>query len=193
MKKCFLSMAIIVVAAFSAHAQFSLGAKAGINFSKINSKNLSESSITGYQAGLFARIGTGFYLQPELYLSSSGGKFNTNTNGTDYNAKVRFTTLSVPLLLGKSWGGDNLNVHLNAGPIYTYNLDKDASFSQNFNQATIDFGNYKKSTLGYQVGGGLDLGHITADVRYEGNLTDINENYGQRQNLWAVSVGYKFF
>lgn len=193
MKKCFLSLAIVIVAAFSAHAQFSLGAKAGVNFSKINSDNFTESTVAGYQAGLFARIGTGLYIQPEIYLSSSGGKFNTNTNGTDYSAKVKFTNLNVPLLLGKSWGGDNLNVHLNAGPIYTFVLDKNASFSENFNQATLDFNNYTKSTLGYQAGGGIDLGHITADLRYEGNLTKINKNYGQRQNLWALTVGYKFF
>ena len=193
MKKYVLSIAIVIAAAFSAKAQFSLGAKAGLNFSHINTDNLDESSVTGYQAGLFARIGTGFFLQPEVYLSSSGGKFSTNSNGTDYSAKVRFTALNVPLLLGKSFGGDNLNVHFNAGPVYTYILDKNTSFSNNFTQAFNDFGDYKNSTLGYQLGGGLDIGHITADLRYEGGLTKVNENYGQRQNLWALTIGFKFF
>jgi len=193
MKKYFLSVAILVIAAASAKAQFSLGAKAGINFSKINTDNVSESTIAGYQAGLFARIGTGWFVQPELYLSSSGGKFSSSNNGTDYSAKVRFTALNVPLLLGKSFGGDNLNIHFNAGPVYTYILDKNTSFSNNFSTAYQDFGDYKNSTLGYQVGGGLDLGHITADLRYEGGLTKVNQNYGQRQNLWALTVGFKFF
>lgn len=193
MKKCLLSLAIIIAAAVSAKAQFSVGAKAGLTFSKINTDNLKESSLTGYQAGLWARIGTGFYIQPELYLSSSGGKFESNSNGTDYSGKVRFTNLNVPLLLGKSFGGDNLNVHFNAGPVYTYILDKNTSFSNNLTSAFNDFGDYKNSTLGYQVGGGLDLGHITADLRYEGGLTKVNENYGQRQNLWALTIGFKFF
>jgi hypothetical protein len=80
-----------------------------------------------------------------------------------------------------------------AGPIYTSILDKSQSYSANFNNAYADFGNYKKSTLGYQAGAGVDIGAITADLRYEGNLTKINDSYGQRQNLWALSVGFKIF
>ena len=80
-----------------------------------------------------------------------------------------------------------------AGPVYSYVLDKNQSFSNNVNGAFNDFGNYRKSTLGYQAGAGIDIGHITADFRYEGGLTKINESYGQRQNLWTISVGFKLF
>jgi hypothetical protein len=72
-------------------------------------------------------------------------------------------------------------------------MDQDKNFSANFSGAYADFGNYNNSTLGYQAGAGVDIGPITADVRYEGGLTEINKNYGQKQNLWAVSVGFKFF
>jgi hypothetical protein len=133
MKKCFLSLAILFMAAISAKAQFSLGAKAGINFSKINTNNVSESTVTGYQAGLFARFGSSLYLQPELYLGSSGGKFDFNNNGgtVTTEGKVRFTTLNVPLLIGKGFGGDNLNFRVMGGPIFSYVLDKNQSFSDN--------------------------------------------------------------
>ena len=80
-----------------------------------------------------------------------------------------------------------------AGPIYSYLLDKRENYSANFAGAYADFGNYKNSTLGYQAGAGVDIGPITADLRYEGDLTKVNENYGQRQNIWALSVGFKFF
>jgi len=195
MKKMFLSVAILIAAGLSAKAQFSLGAKAGINFSKINTDNVSESSVTGYQAGLFARVGSDLYFQPELYLGSSGGKFdfNNNNNTVTTNGKVTFTTLNVPLLVGKGFGGDNLNFRVMAGPIFSYVLDKNQSFSDNVNGAYNDFGDYKKSTLGFQAGAGVDIGHITADLRYEGGLTKINDNFGQRQNLLALSVGFKFF
>ena len=195
MKKMFLSVAILIAAGLSAKAQFSLGAKAGINFSKINTDNVSESSVTGYQAGLFARVGSDLYFQPELYLGSSGGKFDfkNNNNTVTTNGKVTFTTLNVPLLVGKGFGGDNLNFRVMAGPIFSYVLDKNQSFSDNVNGAYNDFGDYKKSTLGFQAGAGVDIGHITADLRYEGGLTKINDNFGQRQNLLALSVGFKFF
>ncbi|WP_429379880.1 outer membrane beta-barrel protein [Mucilaginibacter sp. UYCu711] len=159
----------------------------------MNTDNLGESTTTGYQAGLFSRIGGGFYLQPELYLSSTGGKFNSSSTTGNYSGDVKFTNLNVPLLLGTQFGQKNLNFRVMADPIYTSILDKKQSYSANFNAAYADFGNYKNSTLGFQAGAGVDIGSITADLRYEGGLTKINDNYGQRQNLWSLSVGFKFF
>ena len=191
MKKYLLSALLLVAICISAKAQISLGIKGGVNFSKINTDNFNESTRTGYQAGVFARIGNAFYLQPEVYLSSTGGNFNNDNN--DFKAKVNFTNLSVPVLLGHSFGTKDLNFRLMVGPVYTYALNKSESFSDNANAAIADFGNYNNSTLGFQAGGGVDIGPITADLRYEGGLTKINSDFGQRQNLWALSVGFKFF
>lgn len=195
MKKYLLSAALLIAVSISAQAQFSLGVKGGVNFSKINTSAVGESSVTGYQAGLFGRIGSGLYLQPELYLASKGGKFDFQTNNATVTTqgKVRFTTLNVPLLLGKSFGAKDLNFRIMAGPVYSYALDKNQSFSDNVNGAYNDFGSYNKSTLGFQAGAGVDIGAITADLRYEGGLSKVNSNYGQRQNLWALSVGFKIF
>lgn len=193
MKKYLLSVLLLTAVSISASAQFNLGIKGGVNFSKINTDNLSESTKTGYQAGLFARFGSALYLQPELYLSSTGGKFTANTTTGNYNGDVKFTNLNVPLLIGKSFGGESLNFRIMAGPVYTHVLDKNENLSANLGSAYADFGDYKNSTLGYQAGAGIDIGAITADLRYEGNLTKINSNYGQRQNLWALSIGFKIF
>jgi hypothetical protein len=194
MKKYLLSAAALLIISISAQAQSStFGIKGGINFSKINTDNLNESTVTGYQAGLFARFGSSFYVQPEVYVASSGGKVNGNVGAAAYNGDIKFTTLNVPLLLGKSFGDENLNFRLMVGPVYSYIMDQDKNFSANFSGAYADFGNYNNSTLGYQAGAGIDIGPVTADVRYEGGLTEINKNYGQKQNLWAVSVGFKFF
>jgi len=191
MKKLLLSVALLIAVCISAKAQVSLGIKGGVNFSKINTDNFNESTRTGYQAGIFARVGSAFYLQPEVYLSSTGGKFTT-TDG-NFHANVNFTNLSVPLLLGHSFGSKDLNFRLMVGPVYTYALSKSESFSDNANAAIADFGHYNNSTIGFQAGGGVDIGPITADLRYEGGLTKINPDFGQRQNLWALSVGFKFF
>lgn len=189
MKKILLSAAMLVAVCISAKAQFSLGIKGGVNYSTVSNDNLKTSGVAGYQAGLFARLGGALYLQPELYLSSTGGKFHSDDN--TYSAKVRFTNLNVPLLIGGKFGEKNLNFRIMGGPIYTSVLDK--SFSESASSAINDFGHYKSSTLGYQAGAGVDIGNITADLRYEGNLTKIDPDFGQRQNLWALSVGFKFF
>jgi hypothetical protein len=194
MKKYLLSAATLLIISLGAQAQSStFGIKGGINFSKIDNNNLRESTVTGYQAGLFARFGSSFYVQPEVYVASTGGKVDGNVGTAAYNGDIKFTTLTVPLLLGKSFGSQSLNFRLMAGPVYSYIMDQDKNFSANFAGAYADFGDYKNSTLGYQAGAGVDIGPITADVRYEGGLTEINKSYGQKQNLWAVSVGFKFF
>ena len=195
MKKYLLSAALLIAVCISAKAQFSLGIKGGVNFSKIDADNVKESSVTGYQAGLFARFGNTFYIQPEAYLNSTGGKFDfssTNTTSSE-SGKVTFTNLTVPVLLGHSFGSKDLNFRLMVGPEYTYALSKSQSFDDNVNDALQDFGRYKNSTIGFQAGGGVDIGPITADIRYQGGLTKINSNFGQTQNLWALSVGFKFF
>jgi hypothetical protein len=189
MKKFLLSAALLVAVCISANAQFSLGIKGGVNYSTINANQFNSSSVAGYQAGIFARVGGGIYLQPELYLSSSGGQFTSNDN--NYSAHVRFTNLNVPVLVGFRFGAKNLNFRVMAGPDFNYIMNTNDSFSQNFNTAYNDFGHYKNSTLGYQAGFGVDIGPITTDLRYQGSLNDIDQNYGQRPNLWALSVGFK--
>jgi hypothetical protein len=192
MKKYILSIALLIASVAASKAQSTFGIKGGINFAKINTDNIKESSVTGYQAGVFARLGNSLYLQPELYLGSRGGKFEGSSSGNSASAsgKVTFTTLNVPLLLGtKLVSAGPISVRAMAGPIYSYNLSE----NNNVNSAIQDFGKYKNSTLGYQVGAGVDIGNITADLRYEGGLTKINESYGQRANLWALSVGFKIF
>ncbi|MEO3405147.1 porin family protein [Mucilaginibacter sp. CAU 1740] len=190
MKKYLLSALIMIAASISAKAQFSLGVKGGVNFSKVHFDDLSDKTLTGYQAGLFARVGNSVYLQPELYLSGTGGKFDSNENNTAFSGRVRFTNLNVPLLIGKSFGEKDLNFRIMAGPIYTYTLNQSNSVPDNVGNAFSDF---NKSNIGFQAGAGVDIGAITADLRYEGGLTKVSDSFAKRQNLWALSVGFKIF
>jgi len=190
MKKYLLSVALLVAVSISAKAQFDLGIKGGVNYSTINSDNVRSSSVAGYQVGAFARIGGGVYLQPEVYLSSSGGEFNSPNDV--YNGKVKFTNLNVPVLVGFRFGPQNLNFRVMAGPEYISVLNQNQNLSNNFNAAYNNFGNsYKNNMLGYQAGFGVDLGAITADLRYQGDFDHFNDTYNQRQNLWALSIGFK--
>lgn len=193
MKKYLFSLAALLVIGIGAKAQFVLGLKGGFNVSKINTDNFTQSNIAGYQLGAFARIGKGLFVEPEMYVSSKGGQFNFDSNGTTTggNAKVRFTTLDVPVLIGESFGASSFNIRAMVGPVYSYVLDRNSSFSSNLSAAYQDLGDYNHSTLGYQAGLGVDLGNIALDVRYEGGLTSINQKYGERPNLWSVTLGFK--
>jgi len=189
MKKYLLSAALLIAGCISAKAQFSLGIKGGVNYSTINADNLKSSSVAGYQAGAFLRLGGAVYLQPEVYVSSTGGEFHSNDNS--FSGNVKFTNLNVPVLLGLRFGPKNLNLRVMAGPVFTSVLKTDESLDQNFDIAYNDFRNYKSSTIDFQAGAGVDFGALTADLRYQGGLSNVNDNHSQKQNLWALSIGFK--
>jgi hypothetical protein len=81
-----------------------------------------------------------------------------------------------------------------AGPIASFNIDsslKDAG-------KTVEDTDFKKATLGYQTGVGVDLGNLSFEGKYEGGLSKFTENVGtytadNRINQWVLSVGLKLF
>lgn len=202
MKKTILLSWLIVSSTLVTFAQlpsFNLGIKGGINVSKLNADFAEEENRLGYQVGAWARFGgVGLYVQPEAYLGSKGSKFirvtQDNNNEVEADGKVNFTTLDIPLLLGTKIGPKNFNIRFMAGPVVSFVVDKETTFSSAYQQAT-DFDDYKDQTWGGQVGAGVDLGNLSIDARYEAGLSNISssDKYDQRQNLWHLSLGYKLF
>jgi hypothetical protein len=201
MKKIIMFICLLGITGLTAMAQipkFTLGIKGGVNYSNLKTKDdlTDENSIIGYQAGIFTRVGAaGFYFQPELYLGTKGNEYTsieTNSGIVDVKGKIKFTTLDLPLLIGTKIGTNKLNLRFMAGPIMSFILDENNTLGTAYNSVT-DFGNYKKQTLGFQAGSGIDLGNLTFDVRYEAGLSNISqsEKYSQQQNLFHLSLGFK--
>lgn len=201
MKKIIMFTCLLGLSGLTAMAQipkFTFGIKGGINYSNLKTKDdlTGENSIMGYQAGIFTRVGAaGFYFQPELYLGTKGNEYTsieTNSGMMDVKGKIKFTTLDLPLLVGTKIGTNKLNLRFMAGPIVSFIIDENNNLGTAYNSVT-DFGNYKKQTLGFQAGSGVDLGNLTFDVRYEAGLSNISqsEKYSQQQNLFHISLGFK--
>lgn len=191
MKKLVIVAFLVLGSTIGAFAQFNLGLKAGLNYTTIKAqdKEFDESGVLGYQAGVWARFGNKFYVQPEMYIGTKGSKIEFTSGGTSVDVKQKFTTLDVPLLLGTKFGTDDLNIRIMAGPAFQFNLDED---NNAFNQATDpNFYKYRDFITNAQVGAGVDLGNLSVDLRYETSLQDINRNDGQKQNLLHLSVGFK--
>jgi hypothetical protein len=189
MKKYLLSAVLMVAISISANAQFSLGIKGGVNYSSLNSDSYRSSNVTGYQAGIFVRAGGAVYLQPELYLNSTGGEIHSNDNSV--SGKVTFTNLSLPVLVGVRFGPPSLNFRVMAGPVYNNVLSRNENFSNSFNASFNNIGNYNSNNFGYQAGAGIDLSAISVDFRYQGGFSNVNDNFNQRQNIWLLSLGIK--
>lgn len=200
MKKYFIIAFLFVAGTIGAQAQLlpsiQFGLKGGLNFSTLKTDEgnwLDASTRTGYQAGVWARIGgAGIHFQPELYVTgkSSEAKLVDDTRNAEGN--ISFTSLDLPLLLGTRIGLGPAGVRVVAGPVVSFVVDK--SIGQSLQQVT-QFDDYKNQAFAITGGIGLDISNFRADVRYEHGLSELSKNEAapQKVNLWSVSVGYRLF
>ncbi len=176
-----------------ANAQiFTLGLKAGISSSNVDTDDATanltqfkkEGSITGFHAGVFTRFNiVGFLLQPEVVLSSSGGKFevpdDNSPNATTTVKEMGFTNLDVPILVGYKL----LFARAYAGPVASILIDSD------FDGEDIK-DSFDSADWGYQIGAGVDISRLTADVRYERLKRSYTDGSIRNQQV-ILSLGYK--
>ncbi|MBF9253489.1 PorT family protein [Pontibacter sp. 172403-2] len=170
MKKSLLLLLLLLTTGIAAKAQFfTAGVKAGVSSSSIDVDNIENNitqfkeadNITGYHAGAFLRFKSGnVFVQPEGLLTYTGGKVEVSDdpNSSDVHIeKFNFSRLDVPILLGYSFFKV---LRLNAGPVASVLLNG------KFEGEKID--QYLEDTeWGWQAGVGLDIGNLTADVRYQ--------------------------
>jgi hypothetical protein len=184
-----------------AQSPVTFGPKIGANFSSLKSsdpdRRFSTEHFTGGAAGVFLRGNLGFfYIQPEIYFNEQGSNLNlhpdpADPNATDFNGRVRLTTMDVPLLFGvRIIPLNKFNLRVQAGPVYTRVLNERINDLRFFDPTTYHFA---KESFGYQAGAGIDLGKFTFDVRYQGSLSDFNQPFDQRSSIIHTSLGFKLF
>ncbi|MBM3425887.1 MAG: PorT family protein [Bacteroidetes bacterium] len=199
MKKLVL-ISLISLTSLSLYAQKNgVGIKAGLSSTQVDFEGeqlVPNGAQMGYHVGVFARFGgIGFFVQPEVLFTQTSGRFKlelppvSSISPPQYEAK--FNRLDVPVMAGFRM---LKIVRIMAGPIASFNIDsslKDAG-------TTVQNIDFKKATLGYQTGVGIDLGNLTFEGKYEGGLSRFTENVGSytadnRLNQWVLSVGIKLF
>ncbi|RDC61574.1 porin family protein [Adhaeribacter pallidiroseus] len=195
MKRITFIFVLFLTVGFTAQAQFSIGIKGGLSSSGVDVKNAKNTlnqlkdsdNITGYHLGAFTRVKiNNFFLQPEAYFATSGGKLKQTDmqNSTVNEVKARFNRLDVPLLLGVNF----LKVgRLQAGPVASVLVG-----SKIGEQRIKDYLN--KTDWGFQVGAGVDISNLTLDVRYENvkrNYTNQTSSFDLSNQQVIVSLGIK--
>lgn len=205
LKISILSLATFLFAAVDTQAQdkFEIGLKGGVNLSHIRGEGGGSfnsfwqedaTRTTGFTGGVYARIGDGFFIQPELLISQKGGNFK---DVVGIERKFKQTYLDVPVLVGVRV----LNtVRVNAGPVATFLINQDDTFLDQVGITNND--GLRKALFGYQAGVGFDINKIRLDLRYEGNVNDVfNIDYDDQQtesqfsgkgSLFMFTVGYGF-
>ncbi|MGJ1261286.1 porin family protein [Sphingobacterium spiritivorum] len=194
MKKFILSLVTSMMLVVSANAQLipslKFGVKGALNFSSLKSEGkwLNSDTKTGYQAGLWARVGAaGFHVQPEAYFTGKKikGEYQTE-NGSTENGTFDLTTIDVPVLLGTRVGLGPIGVRFQAGPVFAFKVSEGGSLSK-----YTDFANYKKASTGIIGGIGADITKFTVDLRYEHGLSSLSDNK-DKIKMWSIGVGYNF-
>ena len=202
MKK-FLVLAIALMASTATYAQFfTIGPKVGFSSSRLSLEEARQiragNSTVGFHAGAFTRFSVlGFYLQPELLFTQSGGQIEIKDQANDTFNQVQdltYNKIDVPIMLGFRMGSV---LRVNAGPSFSLILGQDARTEGTTDEVR---NRYEDSTVGYQIGGGLDIGKLVLDVRYEGSLSRLGSSVqlggrrfdtDYRNNQFSVSLGFK--
>ena len=156
-------------------AQFSLGAKAGVNITKVKGETFRDEFQYGYHLGGFAEIGLGekWAIQPEVLFNQYQTRVDSNfkniySNALDFSnyQDVKLNYLSIPLLLNYKVGS---LLTLQAGPQVGILVDQSKNLLENGGEA------FKSGDFSMLAGAVINLGKLRLSGRYFAGLNNISE------------------
>lgn len=201
----FLTFIILSGAAFS---QFSFGPKIGYNSAKLSldRNDINSELKNNFQFGLFMRIGTKIYVQPEVNWVNQGSIFKTVEGAGftgEFEQEVKLTTIQVPLMIGAKVIDLKLfNLRIFGGPTASFiskvKIDnKLAAGIEPISEADLE-----DIIWSVQVGAGFDITKLTFDIRYNFGMNDVMKTvqidgspveFNSKTNGFNVTVGFKLF
>jgi opacity protein-like surface antigen len=180
---------------------FRIGLKGGVNLSSVKLASLSSNleNKTGYQLGVFTRIGRTIFIQPEVYFTAKEVNVDVLNSITTNQGVVGFSqkSLDVPVLLGLKLGP----IRVLAGPVASYAINAstspDAAVKSYFSGTSQEIIN--RSNFSYQAGIGLDILNLSLDIRYEGAMSELKNtlavpsgfNYSQKPSYYQATLGFR--
>jgi len=210
MRKTILTFTLMtLVLSTFAQLPFAIGIKGGINSTKITTDNYSVGNLnysnfksdakSGYNLGVFARLGTKIYLQPELLYCVRNSESHSVAGNVTITQNIKMKTIQVPLLLGiKVLDLKLASVRAFTGPAMSYAMGGSDVTYTNVTGGLGDPKNYKNNIWDWQLGAGVDVGPIVVDVRYEWGLSNTSSGnvnqvgFVNKGNTLTFSLGFKF-
>ncbi len=189
-----LSVLIVcVMIAQASMAQFSIGAKAGANITKIDGKSFKDEFRYGYHLGGFAEIGIGkkWAIQPEVLFSQYQTRLDSSfshvyQDAVDFSEykDIKLNYLSIPIMLNYKVGS---LLTLQAGPQFSVLIDQNKNILQNGGEA------FKSGDFSMAGGAVINLGKLRLTGRYVvglNNVSDISEQDKWKNQGFQLSVGF---
>ncbi|MGL2963255.1 porin family protein [Flavobacterium sp. RSB2_4_14] len=206
MKRIFLLVAFLSFVNLATAQKPAFGLKGGLNIANISVSgdgSPDTKSFTSFHVGGFMEImlNKKVSFQPELLYSQQGAKFDqlVDVEGTLYNTSntFKFSYINIPLMI-KYYPESKF--FLEAGPqvgfLTSAKLNVEVSGFGSNEQDVKDF--FKSVDFGLGIGAGYYFTkELSANVRYNFGLTNIAEteagdNTEIKNNVFAISLGYKF-
>ncbi len=186
--KPYIVIALLILT-LGLQAQVKVNPNVGLTLSKLSEGDLT-SVHASFVGGLDLRFGGIVNFIPGLYFGNVGTNVDYSDNTVTYQFDNSINTLQLRTLIGFNIVNTKvLRVRAVGGPSLHYTV-------QSLN---IDKDNLQNAIAYLNVGGGLDLGILTIDLRYEYGLTPVFNKSGTqsisldtRNNILILSVGLVF-
>ncbi len=170
-------------------AQARFNPKVGYNLQGIEAEidDFDAEARTGWNIGADFRMGRGLvYLSPGIHyynVTADVKEHNFDPTDIQFSDETTIRSLKVPVNLGLRI----LGLRAQGGVSGTYVLGV-----KEVGEVDFDIDDLNRFTYGANVGVGLDLLFLTADLNYEIGLNDYFENASGSNNVLSLSVGLIF-
>ncbi len=204
MKKIIFACFLFFLVIKNSQAQLQFGLKAGLNYNSDSFENVSNDVLngaktkTGIHTGLWMRAKLpviGFYIRPEIIYTELNNSVNyDNQFSAPKTTDFKFRKIDVPVLIGKKFLGIG-NVFV--GPSFQYIMSSDFELNDLREVSTESF------SLGIQLGGGVELGRLGLDIRWErgfsktetvfvdNSISNSNFNFDKRVSQIIIGISYR--
>lgn len=190
------------IPAKKAHLPVKFGVRAGLNFATVALADDAENEVEGvsgtmgFSAGavLDIPVSKSFYIQPGLYYSQKGFKYEGiaqyySTETTTFTSTQGYVELPVLASYRLTLTND-LQLQVNAGPYFAVRLNNKVDKDDPYHR--FDGGSSGSFDTGLQIGTGVTYNkHYYAGIGYEWGFFEQERTDSKNRNLF-INIGYNF-
>lgn len=200
MKKYALFLSLFIGLSVSMNGQLELKPMIGVTLNSLSdADDIDFNGKFDMHFGLDLMIGSQLYFQPGLHYVGTTTRFKPKGQISGDDVDVSVDRIEIPVLIGYRFGDPEenslINLRVFTGPSLSFvaNVDDDDSI---FNISEADYNNI---TLGWNVGAGVDLLFLYADVGYQFGLSKIFDDLevqgvnveNTTNNLFYINAGIR--
>ncbi|CAM4115657.1 porin family protein [Flavobacterium sinopsychrotolerans] len=202
MKKIILTVAAVFAFGFANAQETKFGVKGGLNVANLSGDIEDNSSKVGFHVGGFVEIKVSdkFSVQPELLFSTQGTKLEESGTNYSYESNLNLSYLNIPVM-AKYYVAEGFS--LEAGPQIGFLTTAKSDFTATESGITVSGDEdvkdeFESIDFGFNFGAGYDFTeNLSAGLRYNLGLsniakTDSGDDFKLSNNVFSVSLGYKF-